>query len=757
MKTDKFLYLFIIYFLLSNFLFAQGIKKSNLIWKGHNIEIVKDEVVIKTKNDINKVELYKKLINMGFKIIDKADKWGIGKLKIPVGTKILDDIDKILATGLVEAAEPIPLGHSLSVPNDPYISSQWGLSSINAFAAWDLTTGVNTDTVGILDSGIQIQNGSLSHPDLQNNNRIIIGNDYTGDGQGMNDYINHGTHVTGILSAETNNQIGIAGVTWNSIIYIDRIIDKYDNGTPEWFYDAVLDEIQHHVKIINYSGGTSSPSVYYTTAIQVAQSNGVLLVMAAGNNNGGSLTYPAAYSTSYANVIAVSATNKEDYIAPFSSTGSGITVAAPGVSIYSTITGSSYGDKSGTSMAAPFVSGLASLILSLNATLTPFQVRQLIEQSADDLGAQGFDNQYGYGRIDALKAVANVYVSKNPEYVFNVGFGILSLNESNIERTFLTEPNETDAAGNYMCDIYTVNVNQNVSLTSPFKVWYLGGKGYSFANPNDCSSYLSENITSNYVNYETVFYYLKTNLTTGGQINRWAPFDPTIAAHRQYATLGIPIPFSAAISGPTNINYGQNYTWTANVAGGNSPYSYQWYYEYPGGHGGASPSTVPNITPDLPSSGTWYTIGSNSPALTAAFYATIYLKCIVTDSKNNSVTSNIITVNIGTSKIANQNSAAANGMNTAVEDLPKLYAMKQNFPNPFNPSTVIHYELPQNSLVTLKVYDVLGNLVNTLVNQYQTKGRYDINFNADNLASGIYFYRLQSGSFISTKKMLLLK
>lgn len=87
----------------------------------------------------------------------------------------------------------------------------------------------------------------------------------------------------------------------------------------------------------------------------------------------------------------------------------------------------------------------------------------------------------------------------------------------------------------------------------------------------------------------------------------------------------------------------------------------------------------------------------------------------------------------------------------------KSYSMEQNYPNPFNPSTLIHYEMPKDGFVTLKVYDVLGNLVKTLVNQYQTKGRYDINFNADNLATGVYLYRLQSGSFVSTKKMLLLK
>lgn len=87
----------------------------------------------------------------------------------------------------------------------------------------------------------------------------------------------------------------------------------------------------------------------------------------------------------------------------------------------------------------------------------------------------------------------------------------------------------------------------------------------------------------------------------------------------------------------------------------------------------------------------------------------------------------------------------------------KLTFQLGNYPNPFNPTTIIKYQIPQNSFVTLKVYDELGRLVNTLVNQYENKGTYNVNFNASYLASGIYFYRLRAGNFVSTKKMLLLK
>jgi hypothetical protein len=109
------------------------------------------------------------------------------------------------------------------------------------------------------------------------------------------------------------------------------------------------------------------------------------------------------------------------------------------------------------------------------------------------------------------------------------------------------------------------------------------------------------------------------------------------------------------------------------------------------------------------------------------------------------------------SSVVNKSSSEAKEITVQGNALVKNYSMDQNYPNPFNPANLIHYEMPKDGFVTLKVYDVLGNLVKTLVNQYQAKGRYDINFNADNLASGVYLYRLQSGNFISTKKMLLLK
>ncbi len=224
---------------------------------------------------------------------------------------------------------------------------------------------------------------------------------------------------------------------------------------------------------------------------------------------------------------------------------------------------------------------------------------------------------------------------------------------------------------------------------------------------------------------------------------------------------------SAYITGPTSINLNQNYTWNAEASPSNvyTPLSYQWWYE---NLGGASPASSLSISPDLPGTGTWYKIGTNSSSLTTSFSANSAIYCVVTDGQGNSATSNTLTLTVNLSRIAKtDDTAIANkglvnesvniGSQAEDETIPTKYSLSDNYPNPFNPSTVIQYELPNNGFVSLKVYDILGDIIETLVNQYQAKGRYSIKFNANNLSSGIYLYRLQSGSFIATKKMLLQK
>jgi hypothetical protein len=169
----------------------------------------------------------------------------------------------------------------------------------------------------------------------------------------------------------------------------------------------------------------------------------------------------------------------------------------------------------------------------------------------------------------------------------------------------------------------------------------------------------------------------------------------------------------------------------------------------------ASSSVSPNLLPF----NTWYTLGSDSATLTTAFVQNAKIKCVVTDTKSNTATSSIITVTVSsTSSSVEKEQTAVAKISTAQEvELPTSYAVEQNYPNPFNPSTVINYQLPKDGLVSLKVYDILGREVRTLVNEIKSPGKYSVSFNASNLASGIYFYRLQANDYTCIKKMILTK
>ncbi len=267
----------------------------------------------------------------------------------------------------------------------------------------------------------------------------------------VTDNYGHGTHVAGIAAAETNNGTGIAGIAGNCKVLVVQVFDANGSGTPQYFYNGVhyaVDYVRNHsgyVMVINYSGGGSSPSSVEESAVSYANTYGVTIVASAGNDYGGSVLYPAAYSSSYSNVIAVSATDQNDVVASYSNAGSQINVSSPGGwgvyqdgsvqryngtnnlgrNIFSTEPNYSfnlqngtdcaqnYGYLAGTSMAAPQVTGTVALILSVEPSLTPSQIRTTLQNSATKvagMNGQNFTNQYGYGRLNANGAVRNLYV-----------------------------------------------------------------------------------------------------------------------------------------------------------------------------------------------------------------------------------------------------------------------------------------------------------------------------------------------------------
>ncbi len=280
-------------------------------------------------------------------------------------------------------------------PNDLYYSFQWGLSKIRAPEAWALSRGTRV-LIAVLDTGTD-----YTHPDLAGKVRTDIDHDYINNDEDAMDDNGHGTHVAGIAAAATDNGRGVAGLGWEATILPLKVMDSRGQGSTAQLIPAIRYAADVGAGVVNMSlGGEGSCPEDLQVAVDYAYSRGVLLVAAAGNNGTNVSIFPANCT----HVLGVAATTSSDTRACFSNYGAHVSVAAPGTSIYSTLPGG-YGYMQGTSMATPFVAGLAALVYARFPAYTPDQVASAILDNAQDLGTTGWDEYYGCGRIDAFRSL----------------------------------------------------------------------------------------------------------------------------------------------------------------------------------------------------------------------------------------------------------------------------------------------------------------------------------------------------------------
>ena len=274
---------------------------------------------------------------------------------------------------------------------------QWALAKLRANAAWKVAKGSDV-TLAIIDTGVD-----LDHPELVG--RIVEGHDFVNNDAEADDDYGHGTQVAGVAAAATNNDSGIAGLAGEAKIMPVKVLDDRGRGMSSNLTCALYWAVDKGADILNISIISFGPSLGMQNAINYATEEGVLVFAAAGNlfEDGNPVTYPAAHE----GVIAVAATDRDDGHAWFSSAGSFVDIAAPGVGIYSPFPPShdEYRSVHGTSLATPHGSGLAALVLSVARGLTPEQVATIIQESAVDLGEEGRDDRFGHGRIDAAAAM----------------------------------------------------------------------------------------------------------------------------------------------------------------------------------------------------------------------------------------------------------------------------------------------------------------------------------------------------------------
>ena len=298
----------------------------------------------------------------------------------------------------IEFAERDYVAQAAYAPNDPEVVSgaEWHLAKIQAPQAWDTTTGSSNVIVAVLDSGID-----MSHPDLAG--RTLPGYNFVSDTSDASDDFGHGTAVAGTVAASGNNGIGVAGVAFGCRLLPVKVMDASGFATYSAIAQGINYAVDEGARVINISIAGNSPSSTLQNAINCAWSKNVVVVAAAGNNGNNSPQYPAACS----NVVGVSSTTAADTLSGFSSYGAAVALSAPGETIWTTQRGlaNQYGTWQGTSMACPVVAGVAALAASANASLSGAQIVSTLEQSADDLGTAGRDDFFGFGRVNAARAV----------------------------------------------------------------------------------------------------------------------------------------------------------------------------------------------------------------------------------------------------------------------------------------------------------------------------------------------------------------
>ena len=427
----------------------------NAVIKDTDVEYKSDQIIVSFKSSASEAEIAAAVAPIG-KIEETIGDSDVAIVHLKKGTSVKQADATLKQSPTVAYAEPDYVVHTCeTIPSDTDFSKLWNLKNtgqtggtsgadIKATTAWDTTTGSTDVIVAVIDTGID-----YTHTDLAGNvwtnagemgidaqGRDMATNNLDDDHDGYIDDVRgwcfaygwadpvlyktvcadplddhgHGTHVSGIIGACGNNGFGITGVNWNVKIMPLKFLEWNGSGLTSDAVKAIRYAQAHGADIINNSWGGGGYSQALQDAVNDATGAGCLVVGAAGNENSEGLFYPADLE----NVLTVAATDHNDTRASYSNFGPFVDVAAPGSRIYSTLPtfetfslgdNHGYGTLSGTSMACPSVSGVAALLKSRYPDASPADLQYMIEQTADDKGAPGWDQYYGYGRINAAAAL----------------------------------------------------------------------------------------------------------------------------------------------------------------------------------------------------------------------------------------------------------------------------------------------------------------------------------------------------------------
>lgn len=620
---------------------------------------------------------------------------------------------------------------ALCLPNDPIFPSQWNLhntgqtggtsdADIDAPEAWCLETGNPDAVVSILDTGID-----LDHPELAanmwSNPGEIAGNGLDDDGNGFiddvhgwdfsdndnnpDDYDSHGAHGAGIIAARANNGVGISGIAggWGNVAGVSLMACKiFPNAFDDVIAEAFVYAADNGSRISNNAwGGAACPSPVIEDAIDyfLAASDGVVMFGAgASNSSNPCLGYPASYPPA----VAVAALDQNDHKTSFSNYGDWIDVSAPGVNIWSTIIGG-YASYSGTSPACSHATGVAALLLSAHPDWTGPQLREQLESSADNIDAAnpGFVGLLGSGRVNAFNALSGAVTPPVcVTYEFSIATGAW-----------------------YLISLPVIPDSNAVNVLFP-------GASAAFEWSHATQSYAQVSTLEPEKAYWLLMPQAATVHVCGQPLNSYT---------RIYGSPGWDLTGSVFETSPL-----------VDDPDGSILAMFSWNSET---------QTYLPVDPFVvePKQGYWILVLE---------------------------TPSTVTVGNGLARGEGQVAKVSAGaelqafyakygalpppppFSVAGDQLavirPADYGLSQNYPNPFNPETVIEYQLPQPAKVSLKIYNLLGREIRSLVDREMPAGYHRVKWDGRDDAgrkmdSGVYLYKIHVGNFMQTRKTLLLK
>jgi len=480
-KNNIILLILLFNLLIINQAFAEENSVNNNVYDSID-NIKKEQQILETKNN-NLIIKYKNT-NLKKRINSFSTNSNIEILQLNKDEDIESIILELKNNPDIESVEKdeklyILEQNSLTI-NDPFYNQQWYLNCIKIPEVWQkLNTNLKTNpiVIAVIDTGIETTHEEFKNKINPEGYNFILNNDNIYDVHG------HGTNVSGVICAEINNFIGIAGIIDNLDVKILPLQAASNNGTlfTSDVIKAINYAIEKNVDIINMSIGVGSYSEILNETIQKAVNKGIIVIAGAGNKGTNSYNYPASYD----NVISVGSIDENKNISYFSNYNDKVDIVVPGENIYTTNINNSYKNKGGTSFSTAIVSGVVAILKSVEPSLTSQEIYNILTTTAEDIGEIGKDDYYGYGVVNALNAINNVIDDNNECKAWQTQYNVI---DNKIWTIKFNMPIDNSIVNNdniYILDENKIKLNQNMLVENdkiiiyPPSENYINGKNYN--------------------------------------------------------------------------------------------------------------------------------------------------------------------------------------------------------------------------------------------------------------------------------------